>query len=98
LVPNTPPHKGAVSLAYAGRQGITLGVDARIVAGYHWTSGIWDGDVPASQTVNVRAGYRVNPHLRAYVNATDLLDQQRFQFYGGSVIGRRVLAGMTSTF
>jgi hypothetical protein len=33
-----------------------------------------------------------------YANATNLLDQQRFQVYGGSVIGRRVLAGMTSTF
>ena len=98
LVPNTPHHKGSVALDYAGRQGVTVGVDARIVAGYHWTSGIWDGDVPASQIVNVRAGYRINPHLRVYANATDLLDQQRFQFYGGSVIGRRVLAGMTSTF
>jgi iron complex outermembrane receptor protein len=98
LVPNTPRHKGTVALEYAGRQGITLGVDARIVAGYPWRSGVWRGDVPASQIVNVRAGYRISPHLRVYANATDLLDQQRFQFFGGSVIGRRVLAGMTSTF
>jgi hypothetical protein len=40
-----------------------------------------------------RAGYRINPHLCVYANAADLLDQQRFHFYGGSVIGRRVLAG-----
>jgi len=33
-----------------------------------------------------------------YANATNLFDQQRFQVYGGSVIGRRVLAGATSTF
>ena len=98
LAPNTPHNKGSLGLEYAGRQGITLGVDARIVARYHWTSGIYDGDVPASQTVNARAGYRINPHLRVYANATNLLDQQRFQFYGGSVNGRRVLAGMTSTF
>jgi len=98
LVPNTPQHKGTVALAYAGRQGITLGVDARIVAGYPWKSGVWDGYVPASQTVNVKAGFRINPHLRVYANATNVLNQQRFQFYGGSVIGRRVLAGMTSTF
>ena len=98
LSSNTPTHKGTVALAYAGRQGITLGVDARLVAGYHWRSGVWDGDIPASQTVNVRAGYRLSPHVRVYANATDLLDQQRFQMFGGSVIGRRVLAGMTSTF
>jgi outer membrane receptor protein involved in Fe transport len=98
LSPNTPHNKGAISLAYAGGRGIDVGVDARIVSRYHWTAGVWDGDVPASQTVNVNAGFRINPHLRVYANATNLFDQQRFQVYGGSVIGRRVLAGVTSTF
>jgi outer membrane receptor protein involved in Fe transport len=98
LAPNTPQHKGTVALAYAGRQGIDLGVDARIVSRYHWISGIWDGDVPASQILNLNAGYRIGPHLRVYANATDLFDQQRFEVYGGSVIGRRMLAGVTSTF
>ncbi|HYS61755.1 MAG TPA: TonB-dependent receptor [Gemmatimonadales bacterium] len=98
LTPNTPHNKGAISLAYVGRQGIDVGVDARIVSRYHWTTGVWDGDIPASQIVNLNAGYRINPHLRAYANATNLFDQQCFQVYGGSVIGRRVLAGATSTF
>jgi len=98
LSPNTPRNKGVISLTYAGRQGIDVGVDARIVSGYHWTTGLWDGDIPASQIVNLNAGYRINPHLRVYANATNLFDQQCFQVYGGSVIGRRVLAGATSTF
>jgi outer membrane receptor protein involved in Fe transport len=98
LSPNTPHDKGAISLGYAGPQGIDVGVDARIVSRYRWTTGIWDGDIGASQTVNLNAGYRINPHLRVYATATNLFDQQRFQVYGGSVIGRRVLAGVTSTF
>ena len=98
LAANTPRHKGTMSLSYAGRQGIDLGLDARIVSQYHWRAGVWDGDVPASQTVSVNAGYRINPHLRLFAHATNLLDQKRFQIYGGSVIGRRVLAGVTSTF
>jgi len=98
LSPNTPHNKGAMSLAYAGRQGIDMGVDARIMSGYHWTTGIWDGDVPASQIVNLNASYRISPHVRVYAYATDVFDQQRFQVYGGSVIGRRVLAGVTSRF
>jgi outer membrane receptor protein involved in Fe transport len=72
------------------------GADARIVSRYHWTTGVWDGDIPASQVVNLNAGYRINSHLRMYVTATSLFDQQRFQVYGGSVIGRRILAGATS--
>ena len=98
LSPNTPRNKGVISLTYAGRQGIDVGVDARIVSGYHWTTGLWDGDIPASQMVNLSAGYRINPHLRVFANATNLFDQQHFEVYGGSVIGRRVLAGVTSTF
>jgi outer membrane receptor protein involved in Fe transport len=98
LAPNTPTHKGTVAVEYAGRQRLTFGVDVRIVAAYRWKAGGFDGDVPASQTVNLNARYRITPHLRVYANATNLLDQQRFQVFGGSVIGRRVLAGMTSTF
>lgn len=98
LSPNTPRNKGVISLTYAGRQGIDVGVDARIVSGYHWTTGLWDGDIPASQMVNLSAGYRINPHLRVFANATNVFDQQHFDVYGGSVIGRRVLAALTSTF
>ena len=98
LAANTPRNKGTVALDYVGRQGITFGVAARIVAGYPWSSGVWAGYIPASQIVNAYAGYRINPHLRVYANGTDLLDQQRFGFSGGSVIGRRVLGGVTSTF
>ena len=98
LSPNTPRNKGVISLTYAGRQGIDVGVDARIVSGYHWTMGLWDGDIPASQMVNLSAGYRINPHLRVFANATNLFDEQHFEVYGGSVIGRRVLAALTSTF
>jgi outer membrane receptor protein involved in Fe transport len=98
LAPNTPRHKGTVALAYSGPQGITLGVDVRIASQYHWSTGFWIGDIPASQIVNLNAGYRINPHLHIYADATDLFDQRRFQVYGGAVIGRRVLAGVTSTF
>ena len=98
LSPNTPRNKGVISLTYAGPQGIDVGVDARIVSGYHWTMGLWDGDIPASQMVNLSAGYRINPHLRVFANATNLFDQQHFEVYGGSVIGRRVLAALTATF
>jgi hypothetical protein len=40
----------------------------------------------------------VNNNLRVHASATNLFDQQRFQLYGGSVIGRRVLGGITANF
>jgi hypothetical protein len=46
----------------------------------------------------VSAGYRINNYVRIHATATNLFDQQRFQLFGGSVIGRRILGGVTASF
>ncbi len=98
LVPNTPSKKGTFSLSYAGEQGIDGNVTVRLVDGYQWSAGVFQGYVPSSEFVNVSAGYRVNNYVRVHATATNLFDEKRFQLYGGSVIGRRVLGGITATF
>jgi hypothetical protein len=54
--------------------------------------------LPCRLFVNLSAGYRINNYVRVHAMATNLLDQERFQLYGGSMIGRRVLGGITATF
>ena len=98
LVPNTTRHKGNISLTYTGVQGFDASVKARFLEGYDWAAGVFQGKIPSSQTINLTAGYRINNFVRFYGMVTNLLDQERFQLYGGSVIGRRVLGGMTATF
>ena len=98
LVPNTPSKKASVSLSYAGQQGIDANVTVRLVDGYQWAAGVFQGYVPSNEFVNVSAGYRVNNYFRVHATATNLFDQKRFQLYGGSVIGRRVLGGITASF
>lgn len=98
LVPNTPGKKGTLSLSYAGQQGLDANVTVRLVDGYAWSAGVFQGYVPSNEFVNVSAGYRINNFFRVHATATNLLDQQRFQLYGGSVIGRRVLGGITAAF
>ena len=44
------------------------------------------------------AGYRINNYVRIHATGTNLLDEERFQLYGGSVIGRRILGGVTANF
>jgi hypothetical protein len=48
--------------------------------------------------VNVGVGVRLTNTIRLQGTATNLLDQKRFQLYGGSVIGRRVIGGLTASF
>jgi iron complex outermembrane receptor protein len=98
LLPNTPSKKATVSVSYAGQQGFDGNVTLRLVDGYQWAAGIFSGYVPSSEFLNLSAGYRVNNYFRIHATATNLFDQQRFQMYGGSVIGRRVLGGITANF
>ena len=99
LLPNTPERKGTATLSYAGlRNGLDATVSLRSVASYDWAAGVFVGRVPSSETVNLSAGYRVSQNLRVFAVGTNILDQQRFHLFGGSVIGRRVLAGITTIF
>jgi outer membrane receptor protein involved in Fe transport len=98
LVPNTPSKKATFAVSYAGAQGFDGNVSLRLVDGYQWAAGVFQGYVPASEFLNVSAGYRINNYVRLHATATNLFDQQRFQMYGGSVIGRRILGGVTATF
>jgi outer membrane receptor protein involved in Fe transport len=98
LVPNTPSKKVNLAVSYAGEEGFDANVSLRLVDGYQWSAGVFQGYVPSSEFLNLSAGYRINNNFRIHGTATNLLDQKRFQLYGGSVIGRRVLGGLTANF
>ena len=97
LLPNTPSKKATLGLSYVGERFDVNGT-VRLIDGYQWAAGVFQGYVPSSEQINLGAGFRVNNYLRINASATNLLDQKRFQLYGGSVIGRRVLAGITAGF
>jgi iron complex outermembrane receptor protein len=97
LLPNTPSKKGTIALSYAGPK-FDATASYRLVDGYPWAAGVFQGYVPASETLNLAGGYRLNNNVRIQGSATNLLDQKRFQLYGGSVIGRRILGGVTAYF
>jgi outer membrane receptor protein involved in Fe transport len=98
LLPNTPSKKATFELSYLGTQGFDANASLRLVDGFQWAAGVFQGYVPASEFLNLSAGYRVNNNLRLHATATNVLDEKRFQMYGGSVIRRRVLGGITANF
>jgi outer membrane receptor protein involved in Fe transport len=97
LLPNTPSKKATFGLSYAGSQ-FDANASLRLVDGYPWAAGVFQGYVPSSEMVNVGVGVRLTNTIRLQGTATNLLDQKRFQLYGGSVIGRRVIGGLTASF
>jgi outer membrane receptor for ferrienterochelin and colicins len=98
LLPNTPKHKGTLALFYDSPRGLELNANMRLVSGYPWAAGVFSGYVPAGQFVNANAAYRASEHLKVFITGTNVFDQRRFQIYGGSVIGRRLIGGVTATF
>ena len=49
LVPNTPSKKATFSVSYAGGQGFDGNVTVRLVDGYPWAAGVFQGYVPAGR-------------------------------------------------
>jgi outer membrane receptor for ferrienterochelin and colicins len=92
---NTPAHSANASLAYVKDNGWQGRVGLRYSGEYRFRSGLWHGTVPASVSTDVSASAPVRPWATLSVVAENLFDQRRFQVYGGSIIGRRLL--LTST-
>jgi iron complex outermembrane receptor protein len=97
LLPNTPSKKATFGLTYADQR-FDATASLRLVDGYQWAAGVFQGYVPATEQLNIGAGFRLNNNLRIHASGTNVLDQERFQLYGGSVIGRRILGGLTANF
>ncbi len=98
LLPNTPRAKGTLTLGYTGRTGVDAGVTLRAVKGYDWAAGVFAGYIEPQTSVDANVGYNVSNRLRVYLTGNNVFDQQRFSIFGGSVNGRRILAGLTSRF
>jgi iron complex outermembrane receptor protein len=98
LLANTPSKKFSLAASYIAAWGLDATASLRMVDGYQWAAGVFQGYVPAQEIVNASVGYRFNNFLRASVSATNLFDQQRFSLFGGAVIGRRILGQVEATF
>jgi iron complex outermembrane receptor protein len=95
---NTPDHRGALALGYVGLHGLDAEISVVMAGAFDFRDNLFHGRVPSRQTVNLAAGYQASDLIRIHGVATNLLDQRRFHAYGASVIGRRILAGVTLTF
>ena len=98
IVPNTPKNKATIALSYTGIQGFDTALAAKFIQAFDWNAGVFAGRIPSRQVVDLHVGYRFRSNFRIFAAATNLLDQQLFQLYGGSVNGLRVLMGVTANF
>ncbi len=97
LVPNTPKRKGVINVAYETGT-LDASLSLRMVQSHDWAAGVFVGRIPSQETLNGSIGYAIGDRHRVSLTGTNLFDQQRYSLYGGSVNGRRVLAGVSTRF
>ena len=97
LLANTPSAKATVGLSFADGR-FTAGTSLRAVKGYAWAAGVFTGFIEPNVTVNANTAYDINNNFKVFLTGTNLFDNEKFEIYGGSVNGRRVLAGVTTRF
>ena len=95
IAANAPSQSANLSASYTTSSGTRARVGLALVKGFDFRSGVWAGPVPGRQYVDLSLGRQLTRQLRVGLSATNLFDQKRFHYFGGSLIGRRLLVSAT---
>lgn len=90
LLPNAPENKLSAGLSYVGER-FNTSVKYRWVDDFPWAAGIFVGEVPSYNLVDLSAGYRLNDNWEIGVDISNLLDEEHWQAFGGDLLSRRAL-------
>jgi len=97
LLPNAPENKLSAGVTYTGER-FSSAVKYRWVEGFPWAAGVFVGDVPSYNLVDLSAAYKVNDHFGFGVDVSNLLDKKHWQSWGGDLLRRRALGHVTFTW
>jgi outer membrane receptor protein involved in Fe transport len=93
LLPNAPENKYTFGVTYNGdRLGTSL--KYRWVEGFPWAAGIFIGEVPSYDVVDLGATYRLTDHVELGLDVSNLFDDEQYQSFGGDLLSRRALANV----
>lgn len=89
--PNAPETQFALGLTYLG-DSFDASVKFRSVDGFFWRAGVFQGEVPSYELVDLQATYHINDRVEVGLNVSNALDEEHYQIFGGDIIERRALA------
>jgi iron complex outermembrane receptor protein len=96
LLPNNPKHKFGYSIRYT-TNGFDAEFSGRSIQAFDWAAGVFVGRIPEYHLFNLSAGYQITHRYRAGLTVTNLFDRQAYQIFGGSIVGRQLIASITVT-
>ncbi|MEJ2195734.1 MAG: TonB-dependent receptor [Ignavibacteriaceae bacterium] len=97
LLPNNPKNKFGYSIRYTNPNGYEIEFSGRSVQAFDWAAGVFAGRIPEYHLFNLFAGYKFSQRYSAGLSVTNLFDRQAYQIFGGSIVGRQLIASITIT-
>lgn len=91
LLPNAPEHKFNAGVGYRGAR-LDASLKYRWVDDFFWAAGVFQGDVPSYDVVNVAANYQLFDNVSLGVNVSNALNNKHWETFGGDILERRALA------
>ncbi|HYC62784.1 MAG TPA: TonB-dependent receptor [Thermoanaerobaculia bacterium] len=90
LLPNAPENKYNLGVAWRGAK-LDAKVSYRWVEGFRWAAGVFVGNVPEYDVVNVAGNWRFNDTFGVGVDISNALDNEHYEAFGGDLLSRRAL-------
>jgi iron complex outermembrane receptor protein len=94
LLPNAPSGKWNAGVTYNADRW-NGSVKYRAVQGFRWAAGVFVGNVPAYDVVDLGATYKLTDRLGLGLDISNLFDNKHYQTFGGDILSRRALAHVT---
>ena len=89
-LPNSAENRAHAAATYVG-DAFDAALRYRWVDGFEWSAGLYRGQVPSYQVVDLTANRTLGRHWRLGLNVSNLLDEEHFEFFGADLLGRRAL-------
>ncbi len=94
LLPNAPENKASAGVTYNGDRW-TGSLKYRWVDDFPWAAGVFVGDVPSYSLVDLGVIFKINDNWQVGLDASNLLDEEHWESFGGDLLSRRALANVS---
>ncbi len=94
LSPNAPERQARAAVTYAGER-FSFDLSGRWADRFFWASGAFAGEVPSYATFDLSGRFRWNDRVSLGLDVANLAGEEHHEAFGGDLIGRRALGGLT---
>lgn len=93
LFPNSPENRVSAGFSFA-RSNYDISVRGRWVDSFVWSAGLFAGEVPSYEVVDLSANYRFAERWQLGLYVSNAMDNDHFETFGGDLLRRRAIVHM----